>query len=273
MINHRGRRGHRERLRELAQVSGRLVELARVQSVSGKVLNISPVPRKVADPILKSLRRKLEKGGDRQAVRGVFGVSRPQTAAMPVFNHTTGAHAWAKVWNPVTPKLVDIDGKKSILHYRGADTVDSLRTPRHDAFVLSGEYSKGLASEGFPEKIRQKYSKSAKSRVKLKRAGIDNEGPMRSHISQNTGDAISTSVNPAVSREYLTGQEPVLGVYATSLNDLIRNQQKKSGASIVNNAFPFEQEITQVHGDNLLKIRPYKLAGQGYTRQSLTAPQ
>ena len=162
MINHGGH-GHRERLRELAQVSARLVELARVQSVTGQILNINPVPRKVADPILKSLRRKLEKGGDREAVRGVFGVTRPQTAAMPIFNHATGAPARAKVWNPVKPKLVEIDGKKSMLHYRGADAEDSLRVPRCDTFVLSGEYERGLASEGLPKEIRQKYSKSAKS--------------------------------------------------------------------------------------------------------------
>jgi hypothetical protein len=51
------------------------------------------------------------------------------------------------------------------------------------------------------------------------------------------------------------GRTPVEGVYATPLEELIKNQRDKTKAAIVNAKYPAEREITQTHGDNLLKVR------------------
>ena len=214
MINHRGHRGHRERLRELAQVSGRLVELARVQSVSGKVLNINPVPRKVADPILRSLRRKLEKGGDREAVRAAF---------LGGVGNGRGGRRHATSSNSGRPRIVDIDGKKSLLHYRIAAEENGLK-PR--------------GTSGLPEQA------------------------MRQHVVRAGSDAaISTTVSRYSARRFLgkRGGNPVEGVYATPLDELVRNQRQKTKAAMINAGYPNEQEITQIHGDNLIKVRKHRL--------------
>lgn len=205
-------REHRERLRELARVSGRLVELARVQSVSGKVLNISPVPRKVADPILKSLRRKLEKGGDREAVRAAFLGPRMRRAS-------------GELWKP---RLVDIDGKKSILHYRITKQESHLKPSNADL---------PAPPNMTPEDI------------------------MRNHIGFSSGRAISTSTRRASAMRLVSeygGKTPVEGVYATPLDELIKNQREKIKGAMINARYPAEREITQMHGDNLLKVRKHK---------------
>jgi hypothetical protein len=211
-------RGHKARLRELAQVSGRLVELARVQSVTGQILNINPVPRKVADPILKSLRRKLEKGGDREAVRaaflGPFG---------PRMRRAAGKASPPKRTDLWKPRVVDIDGKKSVLHYRVSRSEDGLKSPWN------------------PDRF------------------IPQERAMRQHIT-TPGTAISTSTERQKAMRFISsgGKAPVEGVYATPLDELVKNQREKTRAAIVNSDFSSEREITQTHGDNLLKVRKHK---------------
>ena len=54
------------------------------------------------------------------------------------------------------------------------------------------------------------------------------------------------------------GKAPVEGVYATPLDELVKNQREKTRAAIVNSDFSSEREITQTHGDNLLKVRKHK---------------
>jgi hypothetical protein len=54
------------------------------------------------------------------------------------------------------------------------------------------------------------------------------------------------------------GKAPVEGVYATPLDELVKNQREKARAAIVNSDFSSEREITQTHGDNLLKVRKHK---------------
>ena len=214
MINHGGHGGHRERLRELAQVSGRLVELARVQSVTGQILNINPVPRKVADPILKSLRRKLEEGGDREAVRAAF---------LGGGGNGRGGRRHATSSDPGRPRIVEIDGKKSLLHYRIAAEENGLK-PR--------------GTSGVPEQAMRQH---------VVRAGSDT--------------AISTTVSRYSARRFLgkRGENPVEGVYATPLDELVRNQRQKTKAAMINAEYPNEQEITQIHGDNLIKVRKHRL--------------
>ena len=229
---------HRERLRELAQMSGRLVELARVQSVAGQILNINPVPRKVADPILRSLRRKLEKGADRQAVRAAFlGPKGPRMrragrayddamlANTPAFDGGVRAGE-TDLWKP---RLVDVNGNKSLLHYRVARSEDALTQPFH-----------ALHGSG--------------------RSHIDNpEGAMRSHVN-SPGAAISTSTQKAKAMRFISaqGRQPVEGVYATPLDELIKNQREKIKGAMVNRRYPSEREITQTHGNNLIKVRKYQ---------------
>ena len=206
------------RLRELAGRSGTLIELARVQSVAGNILNITPVPRKVADPILRSMRRKLEKGGDRGAVRAAF--LGPKGPRMRRAAGETSPPAQTDLWKP---KVVEIDGKKSLLHYRIALNNESLRAPF------------GAAT----------FSKTP-------------EAAMRNHVSA-PGAAISTSVSRAKAMRFIgaAGKKPVEGIYATPLDDLIRNQREKSTAAIINSRHPSEREITQTHGGNLLKVRTH----------------
>ena len=225
------------RIKELA-AKARLVELARVQSVAGQILNINPVPRKVADPILRSLRRKLEKGGDRQAVRAAFlGPKGPRMrragrayddamlANTPAFDGGVRAGE-TDLWKP---RLVDVNGNKSLLHYRVARSEDALTQPFH-----------ALHGSG--------------------RSHIDTpEGAMRSHVS-SPGAAISTSTQKAKAMRFISaqGRQPVEGVYATPLDELIKNQREKIKGAMVNRRYPSEREITQTHGNNLIKVRKYQ---------------
>lgn len=219
-------KGHRERLRELARVSGRLVELARVQSVTGQILNINPVPRKVADPILKSLRRKLEKGGDREAVRAAFlGPEGPRMRRASGEAPPSRIHKETDLWKP---RLVDIDGKKSILHYRITKQESHLKPSNADLPAPPNMTSEDI---------------------------------MRNHIGFSSGRAISTSTRRASAMRLVSeygGKTPVEGVYATPLDELIKNQREKIKGAITNARYPAEREITQTHGDNLLKVRKHK---------------
>lgn len=218
------------RLRELAARSGRLVELARVQSVTGQILNIKPVPRPVADSILRSMRRKLEKGGDRAAVRaallgpvgprmrraGKDSLSKLKAQARP--GHETD------LWKP---KVVDIDGRKSLLHYRVAHSEDALKN------------ASGWSSDSYKD--------------------LNPEGTMRTHVVR-PGGAISTSVRRVGALRFIgtSGARPAEGIYATPLDELLKNQREKTKAAMINSSFPSEREITQTHGGNLLKVRQHK---------------
>ena len=123
------------------------------------------------------------------------------------------------------PKVVEIDGKKSLLHYRIASDSDSLRE------------TWGSQVGKLPEAA---------------------EAAMRNHVSA-PGSAISTSVSRAKAMRFtrVAGKNPVEGIYATPLDDLIRNQREKLTAAMVNSRYPSEREITQTHGSNLLKVRAH----------------
>lgn len=213
------------KVRGLAACSGRLVELARVQSVTGQILNIKPVPRSVADPILRAMRRKLEKGGDRMAVRAAFlgpvgprmrRAKRIARSGQPLIQRHRGTELWR-------PRVVDIDGKKSLLHYRIARSEAGLRAPLEPVQRLAEEES------------------------------------MRRHVT-TPGSAISTSTERQKAMRFISsgGNAPVEGIYATPLDELVRNQREKTKAAMINSSFTSEREITQTHGKNLFKVRKHK---------------
>lgn len=221
-------------MQRLYELSARSVELARVQSVSGQILNIKPVPQSVADPILRSMRRKLEKFGDRQAVRAAF--LGPKGPRMRRAGKSPPARLKAQArpgyendfWKP---RVVDIDGKKSLLHYRVARSESGLRQP----LILQPGFFSSLPS------------------------GATQEQLMRHHIIRS-GHAISTSTERQKALRFMRsgGKSPVEGIYATPLDELIKNQREKNKAAMINSSFSSEREITQTHGENLLKVRKHK---------------
>jgi hypothetical protein len=134
-----------------------------------------------------------------------------------------GGRRHANSSNSGRPRIVDIDGKKSLLHYRIATEENGLK-PR--------------VASGAPEQA------------------------MRQHVVRAASDtAISTTVSRYSARRFLgkRGANPVEGVYATPLDELVRNQRQKTKAAMINAEYPNEQEITQIHGDNLIKVRKHRL--------------
>jgi len=184
------------------------------KAMSDYEFGIKRVPRSEAKSILGALRRKLEKGKDRDAVRSVFGLTKGKLDNKPK----------NKGWRAsrVKLRLVDIDGKKSILHYRTARDID------------------GLKSAFSPQ-------------------GLVGESRLRRHV-KIPGEAISTSVERKKALRFISagGNRPVEGVYATSIDDLIKNQRQKTEAAMVNKAHAVEREITQTHGKNLIKVRQHR---------------
>jgi hypothetical protein len=126
------------------------------------------------------------------------------------------------------PRLVDVNGNKSLLHYRVARSEDALNQPFK---ALHGG-----------------------------RSHIDNpEEAMRSHV-KSPGSAISTSTQRSKAMRFISaqGRQPVEGVYATPLDELIKNQREKTKAAMVNKSYPSEREITQTQGNNLIKVRRHQ---------------
>jgi hypothetical protein len=123
---------------------------------------------------------------------------------------------------------VDIDGKKSILHYRITKQESHLKPSNADLPAPPNMTSEDI---------------------------------MRNHIGSSSGRAISTSTRRASAMRLVSeygGKTPVEGVYATPLDELIKNQREKIKGAITNARYPAEREITQTHGDNLLKVRKHK---------------
>jgi len=176
---------------------------------------IKPIPLREAHPILKSVRRHLQKDKtDRQAVRAAFGV-------MPgrlVDGMNSGP----------APRLVRHNGDINILHYRGARDEQGLVDPigKNDA----------RWQDASPER---------KMRLQVARG--------------ETAISTSTSRREAKVRLYGHGARPVEGVYATPLQQLIKNHREKSTQALVNNTYPQEREITQINGDNLIGVRKHRL--------------
>jgi hypothetical protein len=192
--------------------------------------------------LLKSVRRKLEKltPEHRIAVRTVFGTS-PTVSKALARQKVDPGNPWglperllkpeyARFLKPPKPadppKVIAMGGKPTLLHYRAAQELDKLKNPVN-----------AVSSEEGVEKIFNK------------------------HITGIPGDAISTTVDKKQTLGILAGidnKERVLGVYATPLEELLRNQRLRQKAMLVNKAYPSEREITQLKGDNLIKAIPYK---------------
>jgi hypothetical protein len=172
---------------------------------------VRKIPRAEAMQLLRSVRRKLERSKDKEAVRAAFGVGRR-------FNHEH-------------PKMVDIEGKKVLLHYRAANSEDALKKPFNTINKNFLDKHPNLASEAM----------------------------MRRHV-RGSQHALSTTTSLNRAKEFLSGRgkNPVVGVYGTPLEKLIHNQRNKTQAAMLNSRYPREQEITQLNGDNLLKTRYYK---------------
>jgi len=141
----------------------------------------------------------------------------PGSDRRPVFLHRRTM--WARFAK--APRLVDVKGRASILHYRKATEQDSLRGPQYPMSVVA------------PEKTFREHIYSA---------------PGKRVISTTTNKRYAVSMRSQGAHE---------GVYATPLRDLIRNQREKTTQAMVNSKFPFESEITQSHGKNLMGIRKY----------------
>lgn len=177
---------------------------------------VRKIPKAEAMTLLRSIRRKLGKGADKKAVRNAFGVG------------TRHNHEF--------PKVVDIDGKKTLLHYRAAPNQDSLKSSFDGVHNGNHELWKvRLKNESnYPEEIMKRHVRSGQL-------------------------ALSTSTSLDTAKQFLSGRgnRPLIGVYGTPLEKLIQNQKNKTQAAMVNARHAKEQEITQLSGDNLLKVRKY----------------
>lgn len=174
---------------------------------------IKRVPLRKRMTMIKSVRRHLEKidHGNKDAIRYAMGADRGLKRGMT---------------KEGIPRVIEIEGRPHILHYRGTRTSDSLRT------------SESMNREGI--------------------GGRSPEEIMRKHVKVASG-GLSTSTRPIVARRHAYGHNsPSIGVYATSLSDLVRNQKQKTVAAMVNRMHPAEQEITQITGSNLIKERKMK---------------
>jgi NTP pyrophosphatase (non-canonical NTP hydrolase) len=206
-------------------------------AVLGAKNSIKLIPKNERTSLIRSYRKLLEKQdpANKKAIRAAMGASQKGLKQ---------------------PKIVNINDKPHILHYRG---------------VADNNIS-----------LLQKNKNYQKNKP-LK--DIDYEQHVVDSLSDGKNLLMSTSTDPMVAKGWSTrhGQRPsgYVGTYATPLEDLARLQKTKQQGAMVNKT-PTEQEITIADGGNLLKAAPVMTGftprrGPGYrlrnTEKSIVYPK